>query len=231
MKERYQLVKDEIMHTMHQSPAANYSVSSLHERLKDKVTRTEIERAVACLLSRQHIRRVKRRLYSIAHDPEGKAYDLSNYSQEALLPIHKPAQSNKQRIAEAERKRQEQAGQKKTFQNWAGGDKNKADSEHEERVKKDKELADAVVPLVADILTPIAKSTDSNHVDQTKAPTSDQVNYALSELRDRLSAPRATAIKDLPKKINTLEQLALILDPTIGSVLDQIKNDLKGIAA
>jgi hypothetical protein len=207
MKERYQLVKDEIMHTINQSPEAMHSIGGLSERLKDRVTRTEIERAVACLLARQHIKKLGAYVFGLGTGEGITPYPLDNYNPDALPATNKPDQSNKQRIAEAERKRQEQAGQKKTFQNWAGGEKTPADK--------------PAVPAVQTTQPP----------EQAKPPTSDQVNYALSELRDRLSAPRATAITDLPKKINTLEQLALILDPTIGSVLDQIKNDLKGIAA
>lgn len=201
MKDRYQRVKDEIMYLINLSPEAMHSIGGMHERLKDKVTRTEIERAVACLLARQHIKKLGAYVFGFGTGEDIKPYDLTDHDPNALPVIEQPDKSNKQKIAEAEQRRQQSAG-KKTLQDWSTGNN-----------KQEKQTVKA---------------------EDTPKPPSEEasnINYALDQLRDRLSQTRVTTVQDLPKKINTLEQLALILDPTIGKVLDQIKNDLKGLAA
>lgn len=221
MKDRYQLVKDEIMHIMKCTPAANYSVSSLHDRLKNKVTRTEIDRAVACLLSRQHITRVKRHTYGLG---ETKPYDLSEYDEKALPDMTSPAMSNKQRIAEAEKKREQQQ-QSKSFKHWSGGDKSDTATEHEQAVLRDKALAEAVLPVFAEIFTPIMAG--ESHITHN-----DAINYELQQLRLQVNAtPKRPAIKDLATKLNTLDQLAQLAGPATARLLEDIKTDLKGIAA
>jgi hypothetical protein len=218
MTQRYQLIKDEIMHTMMRTPAASYSITGLHERLAHKMTRTEIDRAVACLLSRQHIKRTARHTYSVGDDGSTKPYDLSGYKHGVLPDIQQPPQSNRQKIAEAEEKRRQQSAGKKTMQDWHNGSKPAVKSP----------APPATVPAEPVIASTAKQSSPDS---QKQTPSQKDIDYAIEQLQNRLIEPTGKTIQDLPLKLSVLEKLSQIVDPTIGSVLEQIKTDLQGEAA
>lgn len=213
MKQRYQLIKDEIMHTIHASPEAMHSIKGLHEGLKDKVIRTEIERAVACLLARQHIKKMGAHVFGLGNLDGIKPYPLNEYRHDALPVIQSPEKSNKQKIAEAEQRRQQQSGSK-AFKTWAGG----SDDANE-----------AAAPT--NVIASAAKQSSPPPEAGRPGNSESDINYAIEQLEHRLVEPPCPQVRDLHIKINVLERLAQIVDPTIGNVLEQIKDDLKGVAA
>ena len=218
MKTRYELIKDEIMYIISLSPEAMHSIGGMHERLKDKVLRTEIERSVACLLARQHIKKLGAYVFGLGTKEGIKPYPLDDYNPGALQAADKPQTSNKQKIADAEKKRREQSAGKKTMQDWHNGSK------------------PAVKPPAPPEQTrkePVVESTEKQSCPEPKTGQLKEkdIVYALEQLQHRLVDPPCPQVRDLHIKVSVLEKLARIVDPTIGSVLDQIKDDLKGEAA
>lgn len=227
MKQRYQLIKDEIMYLISLSPEAMHSIGGLHDRLKDKVTRVEIDRAVACLLSRQHIKKLGAYVFGLGTGDGITPYPLDDYQADALTASNQPAASNKHKIAAAEQKRQQQIGNKKTLQAGSGGEKAIQDAPQPEIAGIKETAPNIPAPEEKAAQAKPAEYEAPAFVVNFPAVRQANINQKLEQLRDRLGARH---IQDMPIKINVLEQLAdAIGDPDIANVLTQIKHDLKGV--
>lgn len=215
MKQRNQLIKDEIMFLIGVSPEAMHSVGGLHDRLKDRVERREIERAVACLLGRQHIKKLGKYVFGLGTNEGITPYELKGYQPNALPLMVKTEKSPKQQIAEAENKRKQQSNGKKTMQEWSRPAANPTSQAAPQSVNASPQAdkKETTQKTGTDVATP--------------SQTASEVNYALAELEKRLTSPAQPKVQDLHTKINVLERLSLMVDPTISTVLDQIKQDLQ----
>lgn len=232
MNQRYQQVKDELMYIISLSPQAMHSASGMHDRLKDKVTRTEIERGVACLLSRQHIKKLGAHVFGIGTGEGIKPYSLENHDPDALKSVDKPQTSNKDKIRHGEQKLAA-GSKKKSLKDWAGGEKQKKQAN---TLEKDEALAKAVpgakirAPYQLNSTTLDENGKPEKHPSLEPNKDSD-INYALLQLEKRLVTPPCPQVHDLHIKVNVLDSISRMVDPTLGGVLEEIIRDLKGEAA
>lgn len=185
MDKRIHQIKQEIIASINASPEALHSVGGLTDRFDGKITRPEIERAVACLLAGQHIKKLGAHVFGFGNGGDIKPFDMTGYDPLALKPpvVTKPAQ-------------------KKTMQQWSGGDKNVANTPPKPA---------AVKPTL-----PASKA--------------DTVQSDIVSLANKLKQTHITIV-DLELKLQVLTKLSTLLDNSIGDVLAEIKTDLEEIAA
>lgn len=117
--ERRQLIKLEIMSIINASPEAMHSIGGLFDRLRDKVTHQEVERAITCLLANNHIKKLGAHVFGFGNGEQIKPFNMDKYDPFALdKPTAQP-----QFEVPPKRGPKPKPQQKKTMQEWSGGTK------------------------------------------------------------------------------------------------------------
>lgn len=220
MTDRQKLICDHIMHAITTAEGqTKFGLSGMTNLFGDKVTEWEVEKAVHYLIDNNYLRRMQGRgVFGIGDNKDLDTYDLTGFDPMSQFPAATDTSSNKQKIAAAEAKREalakEQAEQKKkqlADAAKASQKKGKDGDNHFSNYQSEFVHLDDI-PTLFGIQEQARKEDSSNVFD------------AIERLKQQL---KPEPVPNVALKLAVLSDLSKVLDPSIGTVLEEIQADYR----